>query len=59
MVCEAFRFDEGQVPGVAGDEVAAGVWVVGFDAARAKQDADSFTSQLLQTAAERSAGGKG
>ena len=58
-VSEAFRLAEGEVPWVAGDEVAAGVWFVGFDAAGAEQDVDTFAAQILDAAAEWGTGGKG
>ena len=57
-VSEAFRLAEGQVPRVPGDEFAAGVRLVGLDAADAEQDVDTFAAQTLDAAAEWGAGGE-
>jgi hypothetical protein len=51
-VDKAFRFGESQAPGIGGDEFAAGVRFVGFEAAGAEQDAHAFAAQLLDAAAE-------
>src|SRR5260221_90977 len=49
---------ERQVPGVAGDEFAAGVRLVRLDATGAEQDPDSLAAQVLDAAPERGAGGE-
>lgn len=41
------------MPGIGGDEYAAGVRLVGLDAARAEKDAGPVVTQLLDAAAER------
>lgn len=58
-VDEALGFSEGEVPGLAGDEFAAGVRLVRFDAAGAEQDVYAFAAQLLDTSAEGGSGCQG
>src|SRR6266571_7079593 len=55
---ETFGLVEGQVPGVGGDELAAGVRLVRLDATGAEQDPDSLAAQVLDAAPERGAGGE-
>jgi hypothetical protein len=44
QIDEAVGFAEGEVPGVAGDEVAASVRLVGLDAAGAKENVHAFAA---------------
>ena len=53
-------FVEGEVPGVAVDEIPAGAWRVRLEAAGAEQDADAFGAEGFDAAAEgRAAGQRG
>src|SRR5579863_2161513 len=47
---EAVRFVEGEVPWVAVDEVAAGMWGVRLDSLGAEEDPDAFVAEGLDAA---------